>query len=275
MKIPAPLREDFILIPGEELTEKVHSTAMNISGLVAKEGGKRSTKELIQSHVHRILEMGGQTILNHPNFHYRVSVDDMFGIEGLYLFELYNGHPHVHNEGNESHPSTEEMWDELLTKGMKIFGVSSDDAHHFKKHNIKPDKSNPGRGWVMVKADTLTPDAITQAMLLGDFYASSGVILKTCFKSEHTYSVSIDKEKTQTEVASSYLVGNTKENMTPGFRIQWIGKNGSILKVDEGLNSIYTGKPEHLYLRPKVIYTSKNPNGELREYYAWGQPLFL
>jgi len=50
------------------------------------------------------------------------------------MFELYNGHNDVHNFGNEGHVSTEVMWDDLLTHGMKIYGVSSDDAHHFQKH---------------------------------------------------------------------------------------------------------------------------------------------
>ena len=72
---------------------------------------------------------------------------DMLDVKGLHMFELFNGHPSVHNHGDHQHPSTEAIWDYLLTRGMIIYGVSSDDAHAFKPENIKPSKSNPGRGF--------------------------------------------------------------------------------------------------------------------------------
>ena len=39
-------------------------------------------------------------------------------------------------------------------------------------------ENNPGRGWVMVNSEELTSDAITRAMMRGDFYSSSGVMLE-------------------------------------------------------------------------------------------------
>jgi len=54
------------------------------------------------------------------------------------------------------------MWDDLLTDGMVIYGVSSDDVHELKR--VGRGRSNPGRGWVMVRAAELTPDAITEAL---------------------------------------------------------------------------------------------------------------
>ena len=40
---------------------------------------------------------------------------DKMPVEKLYLFELYNVHPSVHNFGAPWHPSTEQLWDDLLT----------------------------------------------------------------------------------------------------------------------------------------------------------------
>ena len=50
---------------------------------------------------------------------------------------------------------------------MTIYGVSSDDAHKLQKWGEK--ENNPGRGWVMVNSDELSSDALTKAMLRGDF----------------------------------------------------------------------------------------------------------
>ena len=101
---------------------------------------------------------------------------DKMPVEKLYLFELYNVHPSVHNFGAPWHPSTEQLWDDLLTQGITIFGVGSDHAHHFIDWSAK--KSNPGHGWVMVQAEEPSFPALTHAMTKGDFYSSSGVVLK-------------------------------------------------------------------------------------------------
>lgn len=83
--------------------------------------------------------------------------------------------------------------DELLTKGMLIFGVASDDAHVFKK--IQDNTESPGRGHVVVRAPSLDADAITNAMQTGDFYASNGVFLKKYEITDDNYNVEVDEEK--------------------------------------------------------------------------------
>ena len=78
------------------------------------------------------------------------------------FFEVYNGHRSVRNEGNESRPSTERMWDlanqrRLTELGLPLlYGVATDDAHNYHGNSV----SQPGRGWVMVRSDELSPDAI-------------------------------------------------------------------------------------------------------------------
>ena len=107
--------------------------------------------QVIQAHVHGAKQTNGHTILNHPNFHYMHTASDIRPVEGLHLFELYNGHPSVNNFGDDEHISVEELLgDELLTDGMLIYGVSFDDAHYFQ--DLSLERSNPGRGWVMARA---------------------------------------------------------------------------------------------------------------------------
>lgn len=100
---------------------------------------------------------------------------------GVRFFEVMNGHRGVRNEGDATHPSVEALWDVVLARrlrdlgGPPLLGLASDDAHHYflGANGV----AAPGRGWVVVRAEALTPDAITRALLEGDFYASTGVRL--------------------------------------------------------------------------------------------------
>jgi hypothetical protein len=56
-----------------------------------------------------------------------------------------------------------------------MYGLATDDGHNY--HNIPSRASEPGRGWVVVLAEALTPEALIAAMESGRFYASSGVEL--------------------------------------------------------------------------------------------------
>lgn len=273
VKMPENKRSDFILIPGEEVTgnKVVHTTAMNIDGLVQWELENEPTSAVIQYHVDGTVDAGGIPILNHPNFHYAVKVSDMLPIKRLHLFELYNGHPSVNNHGDHEHPSTEQMWDELLTAGMLIYGVSSDDAHIFQQWDAK--QSNPGRGWVMVQAEELTPDAITDAMRNGNFYASNGVILKTLKVRDNTFEVEVDEEATQKELSSEILYGKHVEQGEPGYSIDFIGPDGVIVHSVKDVSATFKVPDTKSYVRCKITF--RRNNGQyIEEFYAWTQPVF-
>ena len=55
-----------------------------------------------------------------------------------------------------------------------LSGRATDDASNYSGERGQ----SPGRGWVMVRAEALTPAAIIRAIQRGDFYASSGVTLR-------------------------------------------------------------------------------------------------
>jgi len=244
---------------------------MNIKNLTPWNYNNEEKSAIIQNHVNETVKAGGQAILNHPNFHYAVSVKDILPVKNLYLFELFNGHPAVHNFGDPEHPSTEFMWDQLLTQGMQIYGVSSDDAHYFKE--IAHNRSNPGRGWVMVKASKLDSDEILKAMLDGEFYSSNGVFLKTYDRNHKTYTIEIDDIKTQQILSSAVINGNKSAGVESGYTIEFIGQNGNLLKKVKGLSGTYKTNKSNLYVRAKVTFTRKR-NNNYEEFYAWGQPVF-
>lgn len=278
--LPKDRRDNFILIGGEEVSgeRSIHSTALNINKVVPWSSGKSEKKEIIQYQVDEITKKGGEAILNHPNFHWSVTAEDILGIKNLYMFELFNGHPAVHNYGDAQHPSTEEIWDELLTKGMKIYAISSDDTHHLK--TLAFDKANPGRGWIMVKSSKLISSEITEAMLKGDFYATTGIILKNYNRSIDGYEIEIDDKKTKETLLKPYIHGNLVENCytsycnsDSSYTIQFITSEGKVVKTISGKKGTYKLKEKDLYIRVKIIYSQVN-GGRYEEFYAWGQPIF-
>ncbi len=274
--LPDNPRADFILIPGEEVTgaQDIHTTAMNIGAYVAPgpQGPDKTT--VIQAHVDSTRAQEGIPILNHPNFVSGAHATDILPVQRLHLFELYNGHPLVYNWGEHTtyhHVSTEAKWDSLLSGGMHIYGVSSDDAHIFQVFSA--DQSNPGRGWVMVRSDTLTPAAITDAMARGDFYASSGVILGEVKQSGDRYMLTIDTAATNRELDSPFLIGRRADETKTGYFIQFFGDQGRLLHEVEGLEATYTPQAGDAYVRAKI--TRRRRKGSLiLEHYAWTQPVF-
>ncbi|MCF6222487.1 MAG: CehA/McbA family metallohydrolase [Flavobacteriaceae bacterium] len=280
INLPKNKRKDFILIPGVEVSDyyEIHTTGMNITRevfphTITKENRFENYKTfLMQKHTDSIRGANGIPILNHPNWRSGASALQIEKVKGLHMLELYNGHPDVNNWGNKKHASMEQKWDSLLTAGKRFYGVSSDDAHFFKKWAI--DESNPGRGWVMVMSKELSPDAITEAMANGEFYSSNGVILKKVDKSKKTYKVEIDVEASLIELQSDLLVGKRTDLEEAGFSIQFIGDKGIVLQNTNSTIAKFKIPKGLKYVRAKIIY-SRVIGLKSEQFYAWTQPIFL
>ena len=180
----APGRRRFkrpLMVPGEEVSASVQSGTLpiHIGGIGITRviepidaGGVVAT---IQANVDAVLQAGGIASLNHPNFKWAFDHEAIKQVTGASLLEVFNGHPAVNLYGAPGRPSCEQIWDGVLSAGRAIFGVATDDSHNFK--DFAPHLSNPGRGWVMVRAEELTSEAIVEALATGEFYASTGVVL--------------------------------------------------------------------------------------------------
>ena len=87
---------------------------------------------------------------------------DEFRNPAFMAMEVYNGLCDVnYGQGNQ-----EIYWDEILRGGLKLWGVAADDCHGKDTHY--------GRGFVMVKADSLDDHSILDSLRTGAFYASQG-----------------------------------------------------------------------------------------------------
>lgn len=280
VKLPDDLRDDFILIPGQEVTNKigVHTTAMNTDRLVSwLDEGVEPKSRILSNQVDRMAQAGGTPILNHPHGGSQLKAHDIRPVEDLHMMEIYNANTKRNNLFKRRYlnaPLTgDALWDELLTDGMFIYGVGSDDAHVLQK--LGPNESNAGLGWVMVRADELNPDSIVQAMRQGDFYASNGVYLKAYERNRKRYLVEVDEAKTQEALAGlPSWSGLESAEGVEGYRIEFIGSGGRVLKATSGTEASFTLKRSEAYARVRVVFTRKRQERGFERFYAWGQPIF-
>lgn len=240
----------FLVIRGEEVTDRFESRPLHINGLdverlVSPQGGS-SAVEVVQRNVDAIRAANGVPHVNHPSFGWALSAQELAQIRNMKLFELFNGHPQVNNMGGGGVPSLEQMWDTILTRGVMLYGLAVDDAHHFKRHDDRL-ASRPGQGWIFVRADTLTPDAILSAMERGDFYSSTGV------------------EISNYEVTDRDMTVTVRKTTFSKYRIQFIGRGGILLQESTDSPATYSFTGNEGYVRARVLES----NGDM----AWLQPV--
>ena len=244
--------EKFLVIPGEEVTDSfqgrpLHINALNISERVAPQGGT-SVVDILQRNVDAIRRVLGVPHINHPNFRWAMSGEELGAVRNNRLFEIYNGHPQVNSLGGGGVPGLEEAWDAILSSGTLLYGIAVDDAHNFKQPG-NPNVAGPGRGWVSVRAPRLEAGAILEAMERGDFYASTGV------------------ELTDYQLTASSMTVTVRKTAYSKYRIQFVGRNGKMLQESLDSPATYAFKGGEGFVRARVVES----NGQM----AWAQPVLV
>ena len=208
--------------------------------------------------------------LNHPNFRYAVKLEDMINLKGERFFEVYNGHPEVHNYGDSISMGMEELWDRLQSHYIKqgkplLYALATDDAHNHIEYKLG--LSNPGRGWIMVRAKQLTPAALIDALERGDYYATTGVELNDVKHNKGRLEIHVKPAR-----GIRYTIqfwGSTKTADA--------GARGVLLKEIKGTKAIYQLRPQDLFVRAKIISSKPKENpykqGDMET--AWTQPVTL
>ncbi|MGL4551085.1 MAG: hypothetical protein ACRC33_07850 [Gemmataceae bacterium] len=284
----------FLLIPAEEITDKyqkkpVHINAINLRDAVKPLGGD-SVAETIRANHRATGEQARKagrpilTFLNHPNFGWGVTAEDMLAAEELRYFEVYNGHPGVRNDGDAARPGTERMWDILLSVRLGkmrqgvIYGLGTDDAHSY--HKMAIGQSNPFRGWVMVQAAHLTAEAVVGAIDAGRFYVSTGVELEELVATKAELRLKVKPKpgvtyKTQFVATMKDASLDSKPSAEKdGSRVYGEGV-GKVVAEAEGTEASYKLTGKEWYVRGRVVSTKAHPNpfkkGDVEM--AWTQPL--
>lgn len=293
-KIEMPSR--FIMIPGEEVSNNIKGTDYpvhiiginlqddinpyeNINALPIMEKNVREFF-LQSSSLNPIL-----AVVCHPDF-WKDSLGDKTGListdqmaeltnqipsSSKLFIEIFNGHPAAKNFGWTSplRFSAEVLWDITIARSLLkaenpslVYGVAGDDAHHY--FTTETDKCNPGRAWVMVRANELTPISLLNAMNQGDFYSSTGVILKDVRvlgnKPARLY-VEVDAEKDVSYRIRFIGVTKEQDNEKTLHKVETMRHSARLTDKDiVDTKAEYVFKGNELYVRATVISTKPMPN---------------
>jgi len=97
----------------------------------------------------------------HPAW-YGLQPDDARILDFAHAVEVYNHGSEVENDRGDGWG----LCDILLNEGRRIQAFATDDAHHLTHDAFG--------GWIWVKADELTPEALLESLKTGHFYSSQG-----------------------------------------------------------------------------------------------------
>ena len=218
-----------------ELGQSYHLVCLDISDVSGLE-----EEVPVQEAIDIVKRKGGDVILGHPYWSF-LTINDLILLKGILGMEVFNsccdlgigkGLSSVH-------------WDDILIRGKRPLGFAVDDAHHFTAEPF-----DAGKGWIMVKAETLNKENILQAIKEGNFYSSCGPVIKD-----------ITLEGNNIKVSSS-----------PAKRINFVCNDakGKVFRAEEGkfLNEVQFSFQNGVdYVRVECI----DEKGKV----AWSNPFFL
>ena len=131
-----PTRE-LVLLPGCEVTLISEGRPVHINSLGSAALPDLSTASTIaaalQRGVNAVRAAGGVPQINHPNYKWALTDEQLRGIANYSLLEVFNGSTDCNNIGGGGRPGVEEIWDRLLAAGHRIWAVAADDSHHFRR----------------------------------------------------------------------------------------------------------------------------------------------
>ncbi|HIX72702.1 MAG TPA: PHP domain-containing protein [Candidatus Anaerobutyricum stercoripullorum] len=184
--------EDFIILPAMEASavlyrdenKKALLKVHHIHGILGNKQMQKEAEKGLFTHLQRYPEWeyfgnwdgaevaqklqdelaarGCLTIYNHPVWS-RVREDEFIHTKGLTALEIYN-----YGTVNESATGYDALrWDVMLQNGSRIYATASDDNHNREVEDSLG-------GYIVVKAEELSHEAMIQAILTGNYYSSSG-----------------------------------------------------------------------------------------------------
>lgn len=217
---------------------------------------RKSREQAMLLQIARGRDMQGLIVINHPT--YQDSIDEALLSkllsENVHFVEFFNGGVLSRSKiGSVAEVErNEQLWDTMLSQGHRIYAIGGDDAHHFPANEKATTGSKPlllgNQVWLMVRAKK-EKDSIRASIEAGDFYVTTGVVLKQVKMTPKSVYVAMD----QTD-GRQYVT-------------RFMGEGGHILARVEGSSACYTVQGDEGYVRAVV----EADNGT----YAWLQPQFL
>jgi hypothetical protein len=289
----------FLLLQGEEISAlhegaSIHLNAVNLPRAIEPLDGADVVEVIERNTAAALAQSPGADApvlvqVNHPNFIYSLTAEQLARVRSLEFMEVFNGHPISTDPGDHHHVPVEKLWDIVLTHRIAhlglplVYGVANDDSHHY--HGPSGDGASPGRGWNMVLAPSLDAPALIGAMRRGHFYASSGVRLAAIRQWDDALRVDVE-----TEPGLDYRIEfiGTRRGFDPASREvrsstgdpvyatrRYSDDIGAVLASVDGPAATYAFDPDDLYVRVRVSSSRKHPNPSrpLEFEQAWTQPV--
>ncbi len=221
--------DNLLLIPSAEMSNKGHIVGLNMKEEFDETG--MSDQEVINE----IVKQDALAIRAHPYWGATTS-SELVSLEGYLGIEIYNNVCHV----SQGKGFSTVHFDEILQTGKQILGFASDDTHR---------ENALFGGFIILKAEELTIKSIMEAIKLGCFYSSTGVLID-----------------------SLEIVGSTiYVSFSSALTVDFIGRGGRGKRVADENKEIkeaeYLIKGTEQYLRIEITdkYNKK----------AWVNPIFL
>ena len=295
----------FLLIQNEEISAKYNDQHVHINVInLAEQSLPLTGSSVTETMSMNLKDVGLQaerlhrsilTHANHPDWaDHDITAEDLATASELRFFEVCNAGPWGRIFGDATHPGNEKLWDIANTiritkmKLPPLYSIGSDDTHNYQK--FTPEHANPGRAWIMVRADKLCADTLLDAMRRGDYYASTGVTLKNINfdAQQRTLAVEVQAEPgvhyaiefigtlegtdptgKPVEAAADY-----KYSKRPGRT--YSPDVGKTLSRAEGTSATYKFTGKELYVRAAIRSDKPIPNapkGSVQLQEAWSQPV--
>lgn len=154
--------EGMLLISGIEYDVFDDKSCYHVVGHFTEKKPRLDYGAKPQEMIDEIKRCGGTATLAHPAWSLQ-RPHEMAALRGVDFTEIYNsvsGYPY------SPRPYSGTLIDVASMLGFRAVLTAVDDTHHYEE--------DAGRGFVYVKADSLTPGSIREALLKGDVLASEG-----------------------------------------------------------------------------------------------------
>ena len=148
-------------------TNDTISGVMHIVSLFTKSNPNIKRDATRQEVVDAINRENGIAVLAHPAWSVN-SPEDLLNLNGIAATEIYNA---VSDSGQSMRPYSDHYIDLCANLGAYPLIFATDDAHRYHGGDNR-------LGWIMVRADELSNDALASAIRRADFYATQGPELR-------------------------------------------------------------------------------------------------
>jgi hypothetical protein len=301
--------ERFLMLTGEEITVSnaesthwmnVYHGPQVIQPLTTKGSSRDAMRQIVDAGeaMARASDRPMVVSLNHPNYRYNATAEDIAATPGLRFMEIHTALSSCNSYGDALHAGAEHIWDIVLSLRLgtqnagdrsALFGLVSDDCHSYHAHDTFNSNGHgealPFRAWMMVRADRLTPDRIMRAIREGDYYGSSGVTLSQLTRGPRSLSLAVQPEpgvryriqfigtRRSTDLAGTPVRDDNGQPIRATHR--YSDRVGEVLREVEGTSARYDLTGDELYVRAVVISdrAHDNPHVPGDTLKAWTQPL--